>query len=250
LKRIRSLPDCPSGLDAYLSKDIGDVKNWDEFRSHDAGNSYLEVIDSLVSLQHGLCGYCEVDLEKIERQVEHVVPRSAPQQSVMHELDYTNMIACCKGGTRKTDDRLRRLDPVKRNLSCGQAKRDKDSKDFIDPRDLPSLPTLVRVNFEGLIEADVDSCKDCKVDQRKVQKTIEILGLNVERLRLKRENLWNALTDNWKSDFQNPKSMEEGAKVELLPNTCNELLNFFTTRRSFFGTYAESVLSKPPQNWV
>ena len=251
MKRIRPLPDSPSGLDIYLSEDIGEAKNWDEFRSHDTGKSYQEVIDSLVDLQHGLCGYCEIDLKETDRQVEHVVPQSAPQQGVMNALDYTNVIACCKGGTLQTDERLRRRrDPVKYNLSCGQAKGDKVSKDFIDPRNLPSQPTLMYVNFEGQMEVDVDSCKICGIDYRKVEKTIEILGLNNERLRQARESRWTALTDIWKSDFQDLKLVEAGAKVELLPNECNHLPQFFTTSRSFFGTYAEIVLSQPPQNWV
>ena len=246
MKRIRFLPGSLSGLNVYLSENVGEAKNWDEFRSHNAGKSYQEVIDSLVDLQHGLCGYCEIKLKNGNRQVEHVVPQSAPQQNdINHALDYTNMIACCKGGTLKTDEK-----PIKNNLSCGQSKGNNVSEDFIDPRKMPSQPTLTFVNFEGELQVDVDECETCGVDYRKVEKTIEILGLNNERLRQAREHRWTALTDIWKSDFQNLRLMEEGAKVELLPNACNELPSFFTTSRSFFGTCAENVLSQSPQNWI
>lgn len=250
MKRIKSLPDCPSGLAEYLSEDSNRGKDWDEFRSHDAGKSYQELIDCLDDLQHGLCGYCEIDLKETDRQVEHIVPQSAPQQGITKVLDYTNMIACCKGGTQQTDDQSRRYEPVRYNLSCGQAKGDKIHADFIDPRNLPELPTLMRVNFEGQIEVDVDSCKICDIDRRKVEKTIEILGLNAERLRLARENLWDALADNWEFDFEDSMLMEAGANIELLPNACNHLPKFFTTSGSFFGKYAESILSHSPQNWI
>ncbi len=247
MKRIQPLQDSPSGLNAYLSEDNGEGKSWDEFRSHNAGKSYQELIKILVKLQHGLCGYCETDLKENNRQVEHVVPQSAPQKNiaVSHELDYTNMIACCKGGTLPTDEK-----PIKHNVSCGQAKGDQVSENFIDPRNLPSQPMLMYINYEGQIEVDKDSCEIYDFDYRKVEKTIEILGLNTERLRKKREIRWNALTDAWKSDFQNLDLMKKGAKTELLPNACNHLPPFFTTSRSFFGICAESVLSQPPQDWI
>lgn len=250
MKRIRSLPNCPPGLGAYLSDELDEVKCWEEFRSHNAGESYQELIDTLVNLQHGICGYCEIDLEISDRQVEHVVPQSAPGLGVEHSLDHKNLIACCKGGTQKTDDNLRWLEPIRNNLSCGQSKQDEVNVDFIDPRELPKLPSVMRVNFEGQMEVDIESCNRCQIDHRKVEKTIEILGLNVERLRLAREERWNALTENWHSYFQNFKLMEASAKNELLPNSCNRLPKFFTTSRSFFGTFGESVLSHPPQNWI
>ena len=250
MKRIRSLPNCPPGLNAYLSDQFNQSRSWEEFRSHKAGLSYQELINCLVELQHGLCGYCEIDLRKSDKQVEHVVPQSDPHLGVKQALDYTNMIACCKGGTQKSDDELRMLHPIKNNLSCGQAKEDKINVDFIDPRKLPSLPSVMRVNFDGQMVVDVDTCKICNIDYRKVEKTIEILGLNVERLRRAREDLWIALEEIWNSDFQNLKLMEAVAKNELLPNSCNRLPKFFTTSRSFFGTIGESILSEPPQNWI
>ena len=250
MKRIRSLDDCPPGLASYLAEDIDDVKDWNGFRSHAAGASYLELAEKLVNNQHGLCGYCEIDIEDGDRQVEHVIPQSDSVHGATRVLDQSNMIACCKGGTLVTEDMTRRLDPVKRNRSCGESKENLVDADFIDPRTLPALPSLVRVNYDGRIEADTNSCENCNIDADKVERTIQILGLNTERLRRAREHRWNALNDHWGSDITDPEKMRAAARGELFPDECNRLPKFFTTNRSYFGVYAETVLSEPPQNWI
>lgn len=250
MKRVASLTDPTPGLAAYLAEAVEDGKDWAGFRNHAGGASYGELAGVLVDLQHGLCGYCEIDIQEGDRQVEHVIPRSDPLLGAALALNAGNMIACCKGGTLVIDDEARRLDPVRRNLSCGQAKEDRVDADFVDPRTLPDLPSLIRVNFDGRIEADVDSCHGYGISAGKIEKTIEILGLNVERLRRARENRWNALSDNWASELDDPEIMEAAAQGELLPDEENRLPRYFTTSRSFFGGYGERILSEPPRNWI
>ena len=178
------------------------------------------------------------------------MPQSDPQQGVANALDYANLIACCKGGTLRTEDDERRREPVKRNRSCGEAKGDLVAADFIDPRTLPALPSLLRVNFEGRIEADMDACETCGIAADKVEKTIEILGLNVERLRRAREARWNALSENWESQFGDRTVMAAAARGELLPAAVGGLAKFFTTSRSYFAPLSEDILEEPPQAWV
>ena len=250
MKRIRSLPDCPPGLAGYLAHEVDEVNDWDGFRSHEAGASYLALVEPLVDIQHGLCGYCEIDIEPRDRQVEHVIPQSDPLHGATHALDYGNMIACCKGGTLLSDDPGRRLDPVRRNRSCGEAKGRVADVDFIDPRTLPDLPSLTRVNFNGRMEADAASCDTCGIPVHRVERTIEILGLNNERLRRARENRWEALSEHWASEIDNSELMVAAARGELFPNIENRLARFFTTSRSYFDVYAERVLSEPPQAWI
>ena len=250
MKRIASLTDMPPGLANYLA-DAGDEnKNWSGFHNHAGGASYRELVEGLVNLQHGICGYCEIDIQERDRQVEHVIPQSDPCLGAAHSLNPSNMIACCKGGTLIINDETRRLDPVKRNLSCGQAKGNRVDNNFVDPRTLPDLPSLTQVNFEGRLEADVASCESCGIPVDRIEKTIESLGLNTERLRRARENRWNALNDNWASELDSPGLMKAAAKEELLPDEDNRLPRFFTTSRSYFGMYAEKVLSEPPKDWI
>ena len=253
MKRIRTLCESTRGLGSYLD-DVGRGAEWDDFRSHDAGNSYRELLHELIDGQHGLCGYCEIGLTELDRQVEHVVPRSAPM-GASRSLDVTNMIACCKGGTAgvygepRRRDETRYREPVRHHQSCGQKKGDGVDDDFIDPRTLPALPSLTRVLLDGTMEADAAACESVGESAGRVQRTIEILGLNVRRLRDARERRWRALNDAWKDHLDDLDVMEGAARTELLPE--NGLLpRFFTTNRSYFGPASERILAERLQAWV
>ena len=119
-------------------------------------------------------------------------------------LDPENMIACCKGGTRKTDDDARWQPPARRNRSCGEAKQDLADPDFIDPRMLPALPSLTRIRFDGRMTVDEAACAIAGIDAGRVNRTINILGLNVGRLRQAREKRWRALSDQWREYHGRP----------------------------------------------
>ena len=250
MKRIQRMDHATAGLEAYLAEESNKKKDWAGFRSHDAGASYRKLAEALMNMQHGLCGYCEINIVERDRQVEHVVPQRGPQQGGAYTLDYANLIACCKGGTLRTEDDERQRNPVNRNRSCGEAKGDLVDADFIDPRTLPALPSLLRVNFDGRIEADTAACGIYSIDAVKVETTIDILGLNVERLRLAREKLWNALNENWESQFGDRTVMAAAARGELLPDAVGGLAKFFTTTRSYFAPLSEGILEGHPQAWI
>ena len=257
MKRIRALDGPPPGLADYLKK-AGDGANWDDFRSHKAGEAdkageaYQELASALENIQKGLCGYCEINLLKDNkefhnRQVEHFIPKSDGKD---HELDPKNMMACCKGVSDENK---------KGAHSCGQAKADK--KLPIDPRNLPELPSLMRVDFEGWIEADEAACSKCSIDVDHVKKTIKILRLNVDRLRHRRKERWRALSDNYGHLFNTEvidtevmqkaaRVMKKAARMELLPGEDGRLPQFFTTSRSYFDRIAEEILAEAPQDWI
>ena len=73
MKRIQPLDGPTPGLADYLEGD-GHQANWDGFGSHHGGAAKRELTESLCSIQHGLCGYCEIDITENDRQVEHVIP--------------------------------------------------------------------------------------------------------------------------------------------------------------------------------
>lgn len=249
MKHIQSLPDAPPGLAAYL--DIpGDTQSWDEFRSYGSGDAYNELRAALVSLQHRLCGYCEIRLISWHIQVEHVIPQSAGDVEGGAALDSANMIACCLGGTkpvRPSDDPTYHLAPVKNNMSCGQAKGREIDPQFLDPRTLPSLPSLFRVRNNGEIEADATACATAGFQVAQVRRTIKILGLNVRRLVRARQRKWRDLNDVYADDLDEQGT--EAARAELMPGE-NGLPPFFTTARTFFGTLAETALEEPPREWI
>lgn len=246
MKRIRYLTYPTPGLVAYLELE-GRGADWEGFRNHDSGAAYRELIEALLGIQHGLCGYCEIDLAEFDRQVEHVVPRSSPE-GVKRELEPANLIACCKGGTRKHEvDNERKLDPIRQNRSCGEAKSDIIDPYFIDPRALPAFPPVVRVRRDGKIVADKAACTKTGFSFEKTRKTIEILGLNVERLRTARQRRWNALNDGLK-ECGTYEEIHDRARATLLPQS-NELAKFFSTNRSFFPM-SEEILMKHAEEWV
>ena len=253
MKRIRRLHEPTRGLGSYLDC-VGHDTEWEDFRSHDSGNSYRELLNELIDLQHGLCGYCEIDLTELDRQVEHSIPRSDPV-GAPRALDVTNMIACCMGGTNRVygstpgRDETRYREPVRRHQSCGQKKGNQVDADLVDPRTLPALPSLTRVLVNGTIEADAVACESVGECADRVQRTIEILGLNVRRLRDARERHWRTLNDAWKDHVDDPGVMGEAARGELLPKN-GRLPRFFTTNRSYFGSAGERILDERPREWV
>ena len=256
MKRIRGLDAPTPGLTAYLGCD-GDAADWDGFRSHAAGASYRELLKRLIALQHGLCAYCEIDLRDGDHQIEHVVPRSEPDCGAERSLDGDNLIACCKGGSSRnefgpdarTDDE-RFLQPSKRNISCGEKKGNDWDAHFVDPRTLPAQPSLLRVGYDGRIEANQAACEEAEHSAETVNSTIELLGLNVERLRVARERRWRALEDNWREHLDDFELMEAAARGELLPQADDHLPRFFTTSRSYFEPWGEAILEEEPREWI
>ena len=263
MKRIRERNKPTPGLAEYL-KVVGDNANWNDFRDHNKGASYNELIEELIDVQHGLCGYCEINLcgsnlIELDRQIEHVIPQGDPKQGTSREVDVTNMIACCKGGTspvfassERSSDEDRYLEPVKDNMSCGQAKGDLNDAEFLEPRKLPALPSLTKVLVDGRIEVDENACESVDISAARVIRAIEILNLNAERLRLAREKQWNNLEEEADQigDPDDPDIMEAWIRSVLMPDDAGRLVPFFTTTRSYFGPLAERVLEQQPQAWI
>ena len=252
MKRIRRLQGPIPGLAQYR-KQADPAASWRGYRSHSAGSTrYREIVGRLADLQHGLCGYCEIDLREKDRQVEHVIPVSDPTRGAAHELDAGNMIACCRGGA--SDDSNVRLDPERfppSEKSCGHAKGGNVDPAFVDPRTLPDLPSLTRVRPDGRIEADTSACEAAGWSANSVEKTIRILGLNVQRLRRARRDYWSNLARQMPKyrDHPNPNAMRDWARSRLLPQN-GSLPKFFTANRSYFGELGEGVLAEEPRDWI
>ena len=258
MKRIRELNKPTPGLAEYLDA-VGNNVNWNGFRDHNAGASYSELIEKLIYVQHGLCGYCEINLTELDRQIEHVIPRGDSQDGSSREVDITNMIACCKGGTssvfapsERSSDEDRYLKPVKAYKSCGQAKGDRNDAEFLEPRKLPALPSLTKVLVDGRIEVDENACESVDIPAARVIRTIEILNLNAERLRSAREKQWNNLEEEADQIGapDDSDTMDAWMRSVLMPDDAGRLVPFFTTARSYFGPLAERVLEQQSQEWI
>lgn len=258
MKPIRSLSGPTVGLKKYLAND-GDMADWPRFYSYDGSIAYGELRDALVSLQHGLCGYCEISLlVGLDCQIEHVIPRSDPAQGAANTFNEVNLIACCEGGTKenlfgpesRSSDTDRFQKPSLTNTSCGQKKKDGTILDFIDPKKLPDFPPLFRVGLNGEITVDESACVRSGVSAESAGNTIAFLGLNVPRLQRARQNYLSGLDDDSDGHLDIPEAVIDEARKTLLPDDAGILCKFFTTSRSYFGNLGEHILSGSPQSWI
>ena len=251
MKPVAILNCSPPGLRQYLAQPP-QISSWQNFRDQ-AGSSYNELRDALVRLQHGLCGYCEQRIPRDDTQVEHVIPRNADTNGNDHELDYTNMIACCKGGTAVNIYGPNTIQPDEDRVgdeSCGQAKGDTQDELLLDPRNLPILWSLFRVRYSGKIEPNPEACFQTGISEDSVNRTIARLGLDVGRLRSARSKRWAHINAAYKDYFDNGTIMKPAAGAELLPDGSGTLPQFFTTNRSYFRYYADPVLAAGNSPWV
>ena len=237
------------GLAGYR-KNAGDEATWEGYRGHSAGaRRYQLLINGLADLQHGICGYCEINLLN-DRQVEHVVPISDPSRGPALALEAANMIACCLGGGSDSPEIRQdkeRFSPGEE--SCGLAKRNRPLPKLVDPRELPELPSLTRVRLDGYIEADAGACGTAGRSASDVKEAIEILGLNIPRLVRARREFWDNLTWVRRRYQGNSDAIRKWAQLCLSPQNGN-LRKFFTTSRSYFRELGERVLAQEPRNWV
>ena len=247
MKRIRQFPGPVPGLADYREQ-AGSGVSWEGYRRRLAGGRrYRELVERLADLQHGLCGYCEIDLVEGDRQVEHVISRNkAPDR----DLDAENMIACCRGGASDDSDvrgDRERFSPP--DASCGHAMGNTDDPEFVDPRTVPDLPSLTRVRPDGQIKADTGACANAERSADSVEKTIQILGLNGQRLRTARKKYWDNLSGKMPAYRDDSNAMEEWARSRLLPKN-GTLPKFFTVSRSYFGELGEQILAEEPREWI
>ena len=257
MKRISGLEVPTPGLSEYRDQER-DAATWGGFGSHGGkSDAKRELADALAGIQHGLCGYCEIELHPRDREIEHVIPRSdRARGGTERALDHTNMIACCRGNASKLHhpdirgDATRFRPPPRAHQSCGHAKGDTSDPDVLDPRTVPTLPSLFRVLGDGEITADEAACQSEGVDPACVARTIEILGLNVPRLREARASRRRDLELDWAGYDGDQSKIRAAARRELLPDDAGKLPGFFTTTRSFFGPLAEVILEAADGAWV
>ena len=256
MKIVRRLEEPAPGLVTYLDC-VGDDADWDEFRSHESGASYRELRAALTDNQRGLCAYCEMTIRGRHHQIEHVIPRNALEHGHAKALDIANMLACCMGGTApdfgsEEDGEAGEYsyrEPVRDNMSCGQAKGDREEEAFIDPRTLPAVPSLAKVMEDGRIEVGEEACRTAGFTPDHMARTIEMLNLNAERLRFAREKRWNNLAE-LSEDIDDPEKVDAWVRSVLIPDEDGSLAPFFTTTRCYFHPLGERVLAEEPRDWI
>ena len=251
MKPVKGLDSAPPKLALYLNSGPS-TKNWVAFHQTDTA-AYTQLRDTLVQLQHALCGYCEQILVEGDCQVEHVIPRSSDPTCHSFDLDPANLLAACKGGSAGSFFGADALQPDPSRVgeeSCGQAKGNIVDSLFIDPRNLPISRLLFKVSSDGGISPDQEGCRETGISEGRVERTIEILGLDVDRLKSERQTRWHDINAAYSDYFDDPEVMRQAARAELLPDERGVLPRFYTTNRSYFASFGESVLAESIDIWV
>ncbi|MCT4673696.1 MAG: TIGR02646 family protein [Prolixibacteraceae bacterium] len=155
----------------------------------DGSLQITDIQEQLLKEQKGLCGYC---MDRIS-----AIPGRVPKMNVEHilcrehypdlELEYTNMLGVCLGGSENRGGKLH----------CDKSK-DRNGIHY----ELKKLNPL-NSDVESLIQF-LESGKIKSVnDDKEVEKDIEALNLNEDFLRINREKILKRLKDDYKRVCKN-----------------------------------------------
>lgn len=252
--------DPPNELTDYADKNPTEV--WESFRNYNASADYKALRARIFEDQGGLCGYCEKQVsilpEHLQR-VEHYHSKSDKSSTINWDLDWYNIFGVCNGGGNA--DQYKH--PLPDNLSCDSYKDHliKIKKlpkacegYYLNPLRVISTANLFTFNkATGELEvntkacaglSDIDNHYDTLVEL--VEKTIEILNLNCDRLcddRLVIRNEWNQQIARARK-AKNCEIHSQLAKRWFR----NKWPSFFTTRRILLGKHAEAYLNSIDYN--
>lgn len=211
----------PNTLSLFYASQPSD--SWDDFRNHLQSQSYDQLKELIFQDQGGLCGYCEdslLHLDKTKRQIEHFHDKSDKDQSVTNwALDWNNVFGVCNGGADQGE-----YFPTPRNLSCDGYKNHilkspHTEGVYINPLDMPYLPIFNFNKATGFLEPNALICQTLQIYRPNnygsftelVQKTIDVLNLNCDRLVRKRLAVlheYNRLIKNARIN-KNPQLLEQ-----------------------------------------
>jgi uncharacterized protein (TIGR02646 family) len=148
----------PASLVQYKLENLG---TYDDFPSKD------EIRQSLVAEQKGICAYCMSRITTDKMKIEHWNPQS---NNAGDDLDYQNMLGCCKGGDGQ----------VGVEQTCDTAKGDKlFSVNPSKQQDWVKLQSIF-YGYDGTIYSS-DAQLQLELDT--------VLNLNTERLKHNRKDM-------------------------------------------------------------
>ena len=231
---------------------------WEAFR---ATNAYKSLMTEFLSIQRGLCCYCEQSLvdadgrrNVLDSHVEHVLPKAGANGRT---LDWTNLMVGCQGGTwSHHKDPTRYLEPADENASCGHAKGQDLLGAGCDPRTFP-FARLTSVDTEGRISANAAACATVNVSGADLERTLDqVLNLNCERLRRARRQTvhhilgWvvplaqELLADTMATDADRAQIMEMTVRLRLQPNAHGMLKAFWSAWRQYLEPQADTWVAQ------
>lgn len=265
MKRVLKSPEPPC-LQRYRSAKPSDT--WEGMRN-DSEHFGQAVYDCIAELtlndQGGLCAYCEIDISRQLNtlRIDHFVARALSDEQRNWGLEWSNMLACCKGGENKHTRAVNHFEqPIRANLSCdahvnrlvqkGGARFPLDDRRgvVLNPLTTGTLPTLFRFDADlGKLHPHPQRCAALSIEHSAHSTTFEIVdntirayNLNCPRLCRARKEWFEELEQRLEEEIASGRAPEE-VRMDL----CLKLLkppypSFFTVSRLWLGEIAEAFL--------
>jgi uncharacterized protein (TIGR02646 family) len=257
----------PPCLQTYRSSKPSD--SWDQMRddSLNFGKAVYDCIAELISTDQGsLCAYCEIEISRSLNtyRVDHFVSKSLADSQHNWGLDWSNMVACCKGGENQYTLGCNHFEkPRRKNLSCdahvnrlvqkgciGMLPLDDRRGVVINPLLMPTTRILLRFDTDqGKLDPHPRRCADTALEGNRysstfelVENTIRVFNLNCPRLCRARKEWFDELEDKLEEEKEAGHSAED-VRVAF----CEWLLSppypsFYKVSRFWLGPIAEAFL--------
>ncbi|MFZ6724318.1 retron system putative HNH endonuclease [Undibacterium sp. MH2W] len=197
-------------------------------------NVNLAVKSAVPKKGGGLCIYCEQKLiDKFDFQVEHFEPKKGDKNSTYTPSEpnwaiyWNNLLPACLGGTAPRSnmpilisDSESRVYTSKNNISCGQFKGEKKPKDgFIPPEKISSTEVIFLYEVDGKMKFNQNAKNLRELNKAAVDKHIELLNLNCDRLKRARAKFAILLEDEFAIAQQSDEDVSDLIENWLTPNS-------------------------------
>jgi uncharacterized protein (TIGR02646 family) len=252
-KVLKSLE--PEELKKYKQRFITQFRTWEQAREAQVkvgrgkNAKTVKIKDvipiTLIADQKGICAYCEMTIHE-NFSVEHFIPCHLSTKQKNYDLDWQNMLGNCSppGGLLKED--LQNSEIPHKFPCCGKAK-DKFVPDgqLLNPLELPTSRLFRFRSRDGEIMPDETACEQAGIAVASVQFTIDILNLNVDRLKRHRKTVIDEINQEIyqrQDEIDNQVFLEKQIASERLSNGKDKWSKFFTTIRWALGEGAEKYL--------
>lgn len=228
-------------LKKYKNQYSSQFRRWKQLKKNK--DTFDSIRDTLASDQKGLCAYCEMSLHEKNRSVEHFIPCNQSTKENNYDLDWQNMLAIClpPGGVK--DDDLQNSNLPHNSPCCGK-KKDGEIPDsrLLNPLTLPTSRLFKFSSEDGEIRPDEIACLKVGIPIENVQFTIDILALNVPRLKEQRLVIIDEINQELNDEMIDINDLEEKIAAEYFGDGTANWPRFFTTFRWVLGAGAERHL--------
>ncbi|HBT78531.1 MAG TPA: TIGR02646 family protein [Planctomycetaceae bacterium] len=214
MKQI-SKGDPPKVFSDWVAKEK--PRSWDDLHTSKSKPVYEGLVVALRAEQGNLCCYCEQELHDGKTHVEHFHGRPNPKLA----YDYGNLHASCNGDKSKCEDKH----------CCGHRRAEKQKESY--GKLVSPLDGDVELRFKYDEKGEMQPTKQ---DDGIAQSTIDILGLNCEKLKRLRQKTF--LDIQYQKPTMTDTDFVEWIRRRLEKNSDDHFSEFWTVVDFFFGSRA------------